>query len=206
MNKETTTSASRNKAPILKVLKADVSQNARLLEIGSGRGEHALYFSEYLPETQWVTSEVKEKHPELKKNLKDAKLQNVHGPEVLKIGSDDFPKGRFDYVFSANTLHIMSWKECKTFFKLLGRRLREGSLVFFYGPFNYDGSFSSQSNEEFDQWLKKRDQNSGIREFERVNQSMLKAGFKLLKDYEMPANNRFLVFERLAYKGKSSGK
>ena len=199
MNKETTTSASRNKAPILKVLKAYVSQNTRLLEIGSGRGEHALYFSEYLPETQWVTSEVKEKHPELKKNLKDAKLQNVHGPEILKIGCDDFPKGRFDYVFSANTLHIMSWKECKTFFKLLGRRLREGSLVFFYGPFSYEGKFTSESNEEFDKWLRNRDVKSGIRNFDDILQVMKKSGFKLLEDCEMPANNRTIVFERLPY-------
>ena len=94
----------------------------------------------------------------------------------------------------------MSWKEDKTLFKLLGKRLREGSLVFFYGPFNYDGKFTSPSNEEFEKWLKERNPKSGIRAFEDVESSMQKFGFKLLKDHEMPANNRLLVFERLSFK------
>jgi len=189
----------RNREPILQVLKQYLSPPARVLEIGSGGAGHAIYFSEFFNNIQWVTSDVKENHPQITNALKKAMIKNLHGPETLKIGVDDFPKGSFDYVFSANTLHIMSWKQGKSLFKLLGKRLREGSLVFLYGPFNYDGKYTSPSNEVFDKCLKERDSKSGIRNSEDVFQSMQKYGFKLLKDHEMPANNRLLVFERLAF-------
>lgn len=195
----TSPSVARNKDPILNILKKYIDTAGRLLEIGSGTGEHAIYFAKHLPKVQWVTSDVKPNHVNIKVWLKDAKLGNVHGPEVLKIGKDDFPKGKFDYVFTANTLHIMSWKEDKSLFKLLGKRLREGAKVLIYGPFNYDGKFTSDSNEEFDGWLKDRDPKSGIRNFEDVHQSLEKFGFELVCDHEMPANNRLLVFERLKF-------
>ena len=91
-------------------------------------------------------------------------------------------------------------KENKSLYKLLGKRLREGALVFFYGAFNYQGEFTTESNEKFDTWLKSNNAKSGIRAFEDVLQNMEKCGFKILNDHEMPANNRMLVFERLAFK------
>jgi cyclopropane fatty-acyl-phospholipid synthase-like methyltransferase len=199
MSKVTAPSVERNKQPIYDVLEKFLVTSGRLLEIGSGTGEHAIFFAEKFKQIQWITSDVKVNHKIIKEHLKEAKLPNVHGPETLKIGVDDFPKNKFDYVFTANTLHIMSWKEDKSLIKLLGKRLREGALVFIYGPFNYDGAFTSPSNENFDQWLKDRDARSGIRNFEDVVQAMDKAGLKLLNDYEMPANNKLLVFERRAY-------
>ena len=200
MKKRPSPSTERNKEPILEVLKKYILLEGRLLEIGSGTGEHAIYIAEYFRNVEWLTTDTKAKHKAIKDWLKDANLKNVHGPEALMIGRDDFPKGIFNYVFTANTLHIMSWKENKTLFKLLGKRLREGAQVFIYGPFNYDGKFISASNEEFDTWLKERDEASGIRNFEDVVQQMKKAGFKLVEDHEMPANNRLLAFERLAFK------
>ena len=200
MKKQRSPSTERNKYPILEILKMYIPGGGRLLEIGSGTGQHAIFFSEHFKNIEWVTSDVKTNHKGIVEWLKEAKLKNVHGPEVLKVGSDDFPKGVFNFVFTANTLHIMSWKENKALFKLLGKRLRECALVFFYGPFNNEGKFTSPSNEEFDKWLKNKDIKSGIRNFEDVMQGMEKAGFKLLKNHEMPANNRLLVFERLAFK------
>lgn len=197
--RESSPSVARNRDHILKILEQYVEKAGRLLEIGSGTGEHAIYLAKNLPKLQWVTSDIKPNHPNIKAWLKEAKLPNVHGPEVLKIGKDDFPRGKFDFVFTANTLHIMSWKEDKSFFKLLGKRLREGSKVFIYGPFNYEGKFTSPSNEEFDGWLKERDPKSGIRNFEDVIQNMNKFGFEIVCDHEMPANNRLLVFERLKF-------
>lgn len=189
----------RNREPILEVLKQYIDHTGRLLEIGSGTGEHAIFLAKHIPKLQWVTSDQKINHQNIKRWLKEAKLSNIHGPEVLKIGKDDFPRGKFDYVFTANTLHIMSWKEDKSFFKLLGKRLREGAKVFIYGPFNYNEKFTSVSNQEFDQWLKERDSKSGIRNFEDVLQSMNKFGFELIHDHTMPSNNRFLVFERFKF-------
>ncbi len=200
MVKTTAPSTYRNREFILSALSEYDIAKGRLLEIGSLTGEHGIFFTQKFPQLQWVTSDVKTNHQALKENLKEAKIQNLHGPEVLKIGSDDFPRGKFDYVFTSNTLHIMSWKECKSLFKLLGKRLREGSLVFIYGPFNYDGEYTSDSNRAFDDSLKQRDFKSGIRNFEDVESNLIKAGFKLLKDHEMPANNRLLAFERLPFK------
>jgi len=194
-------SVDRNKDPILEVLQGYLSQG-RLLEIGSGNGQHAVYFAQKLPRIHWVTTDMKENHPAIKEWLKEAKIPNLHGPEQLKVGVDDFPKGVFNFVFTANTLHIMSWKEAKCLFKLLGKRLREDAVVFIYGPFNYGGEFTSTSNETFDQWLKDRDTNSGVRNFEDVSNNMNKAGFDLLFDHEMPSNNRMLVFKRQAYRPK----
>lgn len=199
MKKPTSPAAERNKDAILEILKMYLSGGGRLLEIGTGTGQHAIHCAEYLQNIEWVTSDVKANHNGIVSWLKEHRLKNLHGPETLKIGRDDFPKGTFDFVFTANTLHIMSWKENKTLFKLLGKRLREGAGVFFYGPFNYEGKFTTPSNEAFDQYLKANDIKSGIRNFEDVLQSMEKAGFKLLEDHEMPANNRLLTFERLAF-------
>lgn len=192
----------RNKEPILEVLKQYITGKGKLLEIGSGTGQHAVYFANHFKKLIWVTSDIKDNHKTIKEWVKESGLENIQGPKVLKIGVDDFPKEPYSYVFTANTLHIMSWKEAKALFKLLGKRLREGSLAFFYGPFNYECAFTSESNRLFDESLKIRDEKSGIRNFEDVLQNMNKAGFKLLKDHEMPVNNRLLVFERMLYKAK----
>jgi cyclopropane fatty-acyl-phospholipid synthase-like methyltransferase len=199
MQKKSAPSVERNQRPIRDILAEYLQKSGRLLEIGSGTGEHAIYFGKEFENIQWVTSELKENHMVIKQYLKEAKLINVHGPESLKVGIDDFPRSKFDYVFTANTVHIMSWKENKSLFKLLGKRLREGALVFIYGPFNYRGEFTSKSNEEFDHWLKARDEKSGIRNFEDVLSTMNKYGLKLFNDHEMPANNRLLVFERMKF-------
>lgn len=200
MEKPFSPSCERNKGPILEFFKEYDIRKGHLLEIGSGTGQHAVYFGKQFPELNWVCSDIKENHEGIKSWLKSEKVPNVHGPETLKVGVDDFPKrNSFQYVFSANTLHIMSWKENKALFKLLGKRLREGALVLFYGPFNYNGSFTSESNEKFDAWLKERNPHSGIRHFEDISNVMFKNGLKLLKDHEMPANNRILTFERLAF-------
>lgn len=201
-NKPYAAATDRNRDPILEVLKQYIVDKSRLLEIGSGTGQHALYFAKHFKDIEWVTSDVTENHIMIKQWLKEAQLKNVHGPDTLKVGVDDFPKGSFGYVFTANTLHIMSWKENKSFFKLLGKRLREGSAVFIYGPFNYDGKFTSESNEAFNNQLLKQNDKSAIRNFEDVLAGMEKCGFKLLNDHKMPANNRLLVFERLPFKAK----
>lgn len=187
----------RNKAPIFEVLKDYLLESGRLFEVGSGTGQHSIYICQKMPKLHWVTSDLVSNLEGLKYNLKEAKLSNIHGPEKFELPGDDFPSKRpFDYVFTANTLHIMSWKNAKTLFKLVGKRLREGCLFFIYGPFKYNGLFTSESNELFDQSLKLRDPQSGIRNFEDIKVSLEKYGFKLLKDHEMPAYNHLLVFEK----------
>lgn len=200
MTKPFSAACDRNKDPILGVLKEHITRDhKRVLEIGSGTGQHAVYFAANFPFLEWFPSDVKSQHAGMMEGFKEFKIPNIMPPLKFEIGKDEFPKLKFDVVFTANTLHIMHWKECKTLFKMLGHRLREGSLAMIYGPFNYNGEFTSESNREFDQTLKGRDPLSGIRSFEDVNNNMVKNGFELLEDHEMPANNRMLVYRRLKF-------
>ncbi len=200
MDNRLSTPSSRNKGPILEVLK-EIIQNdpLRVFEIGSGSAEHAVHFAKYFKDVIWTTSDRTSEHSSITSALKLAKLSNLRGPLAFEVGKDDFPKYTYDLVYTSNTFHMMSWKQCKNLMKILGNRLREGSQVVIYGPFNYDGHFTSESNERFDGELKESDSNRGIRAFEDVNKNMVKNGFTLYNDYPMPANNRLLVFTRLVF-------
>lgn len=191
----------RNKDPILEVLRDVIlDSDRRLLEIGSGTGQHAVYFASNFPKVEWYPTDVSANLKGISMWMSEAKLNNIQPPQRVEIGKDELPKLKFDLVFTANTFHIMHWKECKSLIKQFGGRLREGARVVIYGPFKYQGNFTSPSNEEFDKTLKKRDPLSGIRNFEDVNNAMIKNGFELMMDVPMPANNQTLVYRRLKFK------
>ncbi len=200
MKNNQTSAFETNKDPLLLLLKEVTnSEPTRVLEIGAGTGEHAVYFAKHLKHIMWTTTEVVSNHAEISKRLAEAKLPNLRGPLSLEIGNDDLPRYTYDIVFTANTFHVMSWKQCKNLMKMLGNRLREGAQVIIYGPFNYGGKFTSESNAEFDRSLKATHPDRGIRAFEDVNNNMIKNGFVLYKDYEFPSNNRALVYTRLVF-------
>ena len=139
----------RNKEPILEVLKEVVAPfNKNLLEIGSGTGQHAVFFAPHFKHLTWVTSDLEINHQGIKMWLSEFKISNIIGPIEFEIGKTPFPKqtkrsnhriNTFDLIFTANTFHIMSWKECKTLLKMWGNTLHEGYQVLIYGPFNYEG-------------------------------------------------------------------
>lgn len=196
-NKPFSPSCERNKEPILKILKEVLgSEPHNLLELGSGTGQHAAFFAQELPNIQWTCSDVLGNHAGIHAWLDEAKLENLKVPVEFEIGKDDFPTGNFDVVFTANTFHIMSWEKCQQFIELCGANLSKDTLVIIYGPFNYGGDYSSESNAQFDIWLKERDSESAIRDFEAVCELMKKQGFDLENDFVMPANNRTLLFKR----------
>ncbi|MBO9666123.1 MAG: DUF938 domain-containing protein [Bdellovibrio sp.] len=192
--------ADRNKEPILEVLKKVLRfDEQRLLEVGAGTGQHAIYLAPFFPKTEWTPTETAENLPMLREAIKQAGVPNIKTPFRMTVGEDDFPIRTFDAILTINTFHIMHWKECKTFIKLISGRLEEGGKVFIYGPFNYNGKFTTPSNEEFDKSLREKDPQMGLRNFEDVLAAMFKNGFELLKDFEMPSNNRMLVFRRLKF-------
>ncbi|QDK39368.1 DUF938 domain-containing protein [Bdellovibrio sp. NC01] len=192
--------ADRNKEPILEVLKKVLRpDDHRLLEVGSGTGQHAVYLAPFFPKIEWQPTEVAENLSMLRERIKQANVPNIATPFKLKVGEDDFPIRTFNVILTINTFHIMSWKECKTFMKLISARLEQGDKVLIYGPFNYNGKFTTPSNEEFDKSLKENDPQSGIRNFEDVFAAMTKNDFELINDYEMPANNRMLYFRRMKF-------
>lgn len=192
--------ADRNKEPILEVLKKVLRpEDEQLLEVGAGTGQHAVYLAPFFPYLDWTPTETAENLPMLRERIKQSDARNIKTPFKMTVGENDFPIRTYDVILTVNTFHIMSWKECKTFIKLISGRLEEGGKVLIYGPFNYNGKFTTPSNEGFDKSLRERNPQSGIRSFEDVLSAMYKNGFEFIKDYEMPANNRMLYFRRLKF-------
>ncbi|MGY0634794.1 DUF938 domain-containing protein [Luteimonas sp. A478] len=186
----------RNRDPILAVLREHFADRRRVLEIGSGTGQHAVHFAQAMPWLQWQASDVAENQPGIRAWLDDAQLLNAPAPVVLDVAQSPWPA--VDAVFTANTLHIMGWDAVQAFFSGVGQVLADadGGKLVAYGPFKYDGAFTSDSNREFDAWLKARDPQSGIRDFEAVDELANDAGLRLVTDLAMPANNRCLVWKR----------
>ncbi|WP_369935669.1 DUF938 domain-containing protein [Xanthomonas tesorieronis] len=191
-------SCDRNRAPILQVLQRHVAERRHVLEIGSGTGQHAVHFAAALPQLTWQCSERAEHLPGIAQWLDAAALPNTPPALVLDVQQGPWPTAGYDAVFTANTLHIMGWSAVQAFFAGVGTLLADcdGGTLVVYGPFNYGGSFSSDSNRAFDAWLKARDAASGIRDFEAVAALAQAQGLVLQEDAAMPANNRCLVWRR----------
>lgn len=183
----------RNKGPILERLREIFDKPARILEIGSGTGQHAVHFGAALPHLRWQTSDLPASHPGIRAWLDEAGLPNVLAPITLDVAGP-WPDLAYDGVYTANTLHIVAWGLGEKLIAGAGRLLNAGGRLVIYGPFNYCGAFTSESNARFDDWLRTRDPASGIRDFEDVAQCAESSGLRLEADYAMPANNRLLVF------------
>lgn len=191
-------SCDQNREPILAVLREVFADRAYVLEIGSGTGQHAVHFGTQLPHLRWQTADLPLHHQGIHAWLADAALPNVLPPIALDVSQMLWRNGRYDAVFSANTLHIMSWSDVMQFFAGVGATLEPGGVLVVYGPFNYNGQYTSESNARFDDWLKQRDPASGVRDFEAVAALASAQGLVLQQDYWMPANNRSLVWKKIA--------
>ena len=185
-------SCEQNRDPILEALQPRLTDCRRLLEIGSGTGQHAVYFGAAMPHLSWQTSDREENLPGICMWLEEAGLANVHAPLLLDVEQDIWPEVEVQAVFSANTAHIMHWSQVQALFAGVGRLLPEMGSFFLYGPFNYNGRYTSESNRSFDAWLKARDPQGGVRDFEALNELAEQAGMVLEEDIGMPANNRIL--------------
>ncbi len=189
-------SCARNQEPILDVLRTAFADRRRVLEIGSGTGQHAVHFAAALPHLTWQTSEQAEHLPGIRLWLDEAALANTPPPITLDVNQADWPATRYDAVFSANTLHIMAWSEVEKLFVHLPRITTDDARLVVYGPFNIDGRYTSESNAEFDAWLHARGAHMGIRDLAAVDALAAAAGLQRIANHEMPANNRCVVWQR----------
>lgn len=191
----------RNREPIATALDKWMAERRHVLEIGSGTGQHAVFFAQRWPWLQWQPSD----HPDHLQGIdawrEEAALANLAPAFALQAELPpqaplEVPSSGplFDAVFTANTLHIMGWAHVQALFAGLPALLAADALLAVYGPFNYGGAFTSDSNAQFDAWLKARDPRSGIRDVEAVQALAGQSGFQLLEDVPMPANNRLLVW------------
>jgi cyclopropane fatty-acyl-phospholipid synthase-like methyltransferase len=186
----------KNQSAILEVLQDVLSRQHHVLEIASGTGQHAVHFGRALPHLTWQTSELPHNHAGIRAWLDEAALPNVLPPVALDVTDAHWPAGVVDAVFNANTVHIVSEPEVERMFAGIARTLSAGGILCLYGPFNYHKKFTSESNARFDVWLKSRNPESGIRDFEAIDQLAKTHGLRLLQDVAMPSNNRTLVWQR----------
>ena len=184
----------RNKEPILAVLREELAGSTRVLEVGSGTGQHAVYFAAALPQLVWQPSELAENLAPLAERVRLEGGANLREPLALDVRAEPWPVTAADAVFSANTLHIMAWDAVREFFRGAAAVLRSPGVLCVYGPMRYGGAYTSVSNAEFDRALKARDPRSGIRDFEALDELARAAGLGLHADHPMPANNQTLVW------------
>jgi len=191
-------SCEENKHVILEKIQPYLANKSSLLEIASGTGQHAIYFAKYMRHLNWQTSDLIESHPGICQWLAEADLENIQQPLELNVShAEHWPTEKFEALFSANSFHIMSKSNVEDFFKHLPKVMQKQTTLLVYGPFNYQGEFTSDSNARFDEWLKQRNPESGIKDFEWCNALAESAGLKLIDDIAMPQNNRILVWQTL---------
>lgn len=189
--------ADNNKQVILEHLKEIFCKKGILLEIGSGSGQHAVFFSNALPHITWQASDRGEYLDSLLKNLVLHAGENVLKPIRLDVGDADWPVRSVDYIYAANVLHIMAKHQVPEFFAGAGKVINPDGILCLYGPYKYQGKFTTESNERFDEWLKARDPASEVRGFEWVCELALSNGLQCMDDFSMPANNQLLVFKKM---------
>jgi hypothetical protein len=185
-----------NKQPILDHLKEIFSAPGLVLEIGSGTGQHAEFLAARLQHLQWQPTD----HPAAlggcEERLRAAALANVREPLALDVAANSWPVAAADAAFSANTAHILSWPELQSMFLGLAAILPLHAPFCLYGPFNYQGAFTSDSNRVFDQQLRRRATHMGIKDIEDLLDLAALSDFALAADHSMPANNRLLVWRK----------
>ena len=191
-------SCERNQLPILEVLEQEFSDIHSVLEIGSGTGQHAIFFGARLPHLVWQTSDLTQAHPGILAWLQESTLDNVLPPLTIDVTHDDWGIDSVEGVFTANTMHILSWKSISRMFEGFGKILAPTSRVAMYGPFRFDGEFTSESNATFDRFLRSRDPLGGIRDFESLDELAQRQNLRFCRNHSLPSNNQILVWERNA--------
>lgn len=189
-----------NQAPIFAVLQTALQHSRHVLEIGTGTGQHSVYFAPRLPQLVWQTSDLRDNHPGIQAWHAAHGAPNLRAPLEFDLATSSWPAPagelEFDAVFTSNTCHIVAWPLVQRMFELVGANLPEGGMFAIYGPFNYGGRFTSDSNQAFDAWLRQRDARSGLRDFEAMVALAGQHDLQLERDETMPANNRTLVFRK----------
>jgi len=186
----------RNKEPILGVLRTCFADRVEVLEIGSGTGQHAVYFAHHLSHLTWHPTEQLGYLDHLSARVQLEGGGNLSAPTVLDVRQTIWPVRSVDAVFTANTLHIMSWTEVVALYRGVGDVLAPGGVMCAYGPFRYDGRYTSESNREFDSMLRERDPASGLRDVHAVAELARQYGMRLMADHDLPVFNRLLVFAK----------
>ena len=205
-------SSAQNKQVILEAIQPYLNNLCSVLEVASGTGQHAVHFAQAMPNLCWQPSDLLENLTGIQQWIEESKRNRQHDHQLnlpasnkhfniksaieLNVSSSSWPPTTFDAVFSANSFHIMSKQNVTDFFAKVGQHINPNGLILIYGPFNYKGAFTSESNAHFHDFLTSRDPLSGIKDIEWCDCLATKAGFKLINDINMPHNNRILCWQQ----------
>jgi hypothetical protein len=192
-----TSSAERNKDPILAVLARVLPRRGVVLEIASGTGQHVLHFAKALPGLAWQPSDP---DPELRGSIalraKEQQLPNVNRPIDLDVTRLPWPLQTADAVVCINMIHVAPWSATLALLEGTKALLPTQHVLFLYGPYRRFSQHTSESNEQFDSDLRAHDPEWGLRDLEAVSEAAASSGFVLAEVVEMPANNFSLIFKR----------
>lgn len=188
----------RNRDAILPILRRVLPASGTILEVGSGSGEHAVYFAANLPQTQWIPSDTDSAAlASISAWIQHAGASNVAPPIALNVGDTDWPIASVDAMVCINVIHYSPWESTPALFAGAARLLSPGGVLYLYGPYRRNGQHTAASNAAFDAWLKSVDPSFGVRDLEDVEQQAGLHGFSLDEVLAMPANNFSLVLRRL---------
>jgi SAM-dependent methyltransferase len=192
--KQHAAAADRNREPIREVLARELPASGTVLEIASGTGEHAVAFARAFPHLTWQPTDV---DPIALSSIAawrdEAALPNLAAPSVLDV-MRPWPFDRADAIVCINMVHIAPWNAALALFANAGRILVPGALLYLYGPYRFDGRFTAASNAAFDQSLRARDPQWGVRDVHDLTTAASSHGLTLRDAIAMPANNHSLVF------------
>lgn len=187
----------RNQQAILEAITPFLQNTKHVLEIGSGTGQHAIFFASHLPHINWQTSDVVANHPGIMAWIKSASVKNVLKPLTFDVNENILPAAEYDVVFTANTFHIMSWTEVVKCLEKASQALKNGGLLIVYGPFIFSDIETAPSNMAFDAQLKKQKCTMGLRTFADLQSVCKRNRLMFSKKIIMPANNFILAFKKL---------
>lgn len=188
--------AARNREPIRAVLANVLPASGTVLTVAEGSGEHAVHFATAFPHLVWQPTDRDEAALEsIAAWCADARLSNLRGPLPLDVTDTAWPLGSADSITCINMIHIAPWEATLGLFAGAARLLAREALLFLYGPYRFNGEFTSPSNEAFDQSLRSRDPRWGVRDVQDLEAAA--AGFALRDTIAMPANNHSLIFRRV---------
>lgn len=201
----TSPSVARNRDPILSVLRRVLPPRGQVLEIASGTGEHAVFFAAALPGLTWQPSD-----PDplalrsIAAHRAAAGLANLMPPVVLDAASPDWPVAHADAVVAINMVHISPWRATEGLMQGAARILPPGGILYLYGAYTENGAHTAPSNAAFDESLRARNPEWGVRAIEDVTRLAEAHGLLLLERIPMPANNLSLVFRAQGARSSAS--
>ncbi|AHE99121.1 methylase [Thioalkalivibrio paradoxus ARh 1] len=189
-------SAEQNKGPILEVLREWFGAPGNVLEIGSGTGQHAVHFAAALPHLEWQPSDVAAHLGGIEAWRAAAGLANLRPARALDVATGPWPDEVFDYAYTANTAHIMHWREVLAMLAGVAQVLRGGGVFAMYGPFSVDGRQTAASNAAFDAALRRSDPGMGVRDLADLRNAAQRCELELVGQVAMPVNNLTLIWRR----------